>query len=69
MHNRTIEMVDWEMVRILRTKTDAERLAIAHGMWRFARNAIGSVLRSEHPEWDEHKVAAEVAKRMSHGTI
>ena len=50
-----IEVLDDEMVQVLRRKSGAERLAIA------------SMLRAEHPEWDEHQVNEETARRLSHG--
>ena len=34
---RTMEIVDDRVAEILRSKSPAERLAIADGMWRFAR--------------------------------
>jgi Rv0078B-related antitoxin len=64
-----IEMVDPEMAKILRDKTAAERLAISHGMWRFARNTIRNLLHAEHPQWADDRLDQEVAKRMSHGTV
>lgn len=62
-----LDVVDDDMAAILRTKTEAERLAIAHGMWRYARRVILNVLRSEHPEWDDAQLQREAARRLSHG--
>jgi hypothetical protein len=56
------------MVEVLRAKTPAERLAIAHGMFRSAQRMIGSHLRAVHPEWDEARVEQEVARRISLGS-
>jgi hypothetical protein len=68
MHARTvIESVDDDVAAILRQKTPAERLAIAFGMWRSARKMLTSMLRGQHPDWSNHEVDAEVARRMSHG--
>ncbi len=61
------EVVDWEMARVLSGKTGAERLAIASGMFRTARQMIDSHLQAEHPDWDEERRADEVAKRLAHG--
>jgi hypothetical protein len=44
-------MLDDAMCEILRQKTEAERLAIAFGMWRFARDMIRANFRHEHPDW------------------
>jgi hypothetical protein len=53
------------MVRVLTDKSPAERLAIAQGMWRSAREMLRNVPRSEHPEWTREQVDAEVARRLS----
>src|SRR5438309_1245611 len=47
----TVEVVDAEMARILRGKTEAERLAIGWAMWRSARDMFRNLLRAEHPDW------------------
>ena len=64
----------WEVVgdataAILRQKTEAERLAIAFGMWDFARDMIRANLRVEHPDWPAERVQRETARRMSHGAV
>lgn len=66
---KKIEMIDPVMAEILRNKTEAERLAISHGMWRHARDALTNMLRSEHPEWTEEQIEREVARRMSNGAV
>lgn len=64
-----IEVASEEMARVLRAKTCAERLAITFGMFRFARQMIASAVRAAHPDWDEERRNAEVARRISHGAI
>jgi hypothetical protein len=64
-----IEVVDDDMARILRTKTGAERLAIASGMFAFARRMIASHLAAEHPDWDEERIQRETSRRISHGAV
>lgn len=64
-----IEIVDDRVVEILRKKTPAERLAIADGLWMFARQVIGRIVAREHPDWSEDQVRREVARRMSHGSL
>jgi hypothetical protein len=59
--------MDDEMAEILRHKTPAERLAIADGMLRSARTMLTAMLTRQHPDWSQERVAAEVAKRISHG--
>lgn len=56
------------MALILREKTEAERLAIAWGMWRSARAMLGNLLRAEHRHWSEEEVNREIARRFAHGT-
>ena len=64
-----IEIMDNQMVEILRRKTPAERLAIAFGLWRSARLILTGCLKSLHPEWDEAKVQQEVARRFLGGEL
>jgi hypothetical protein len=62
------EGVDQEMVAIYRGKTPLDRLEIASGLWRLSRNVLAGSLRFQHPDWNEIKIMAEVARRMAHGT-
>jgi len=64
-----LEMIDEMMVDVLRTKTPAERLSIATGMWESARVMIRGVLRQEHPEWSDDAINQEIARRISHGKV
>ncbi len=61
------ESVSDEMAVVLRSKTPAERLEIAFGMWRFARDLIVGVLGKEHPDWSAEQIRKEAARRLSHG--
>ncbi len=58
--------MDAEVAQILRTKTGAERLQIAFGMWESARRMLTSMLSADHPEWSEDQVGQEVGRRLSH---
>ncbi len=62
-----VEVMDDEMADLIRQKSPAERLEIASGLWRSARAMLTTVLTAQHPEWSEERVAAEVARRLSHG--
>lgn len=64
-----IEVMDDAMAAVLRAKSGAERLRIAFGMYASARRMLMSHLRAEHPDWDERRVIAEAARRMSHGAV
>ncbi len=63
-----IEVMDDAMAEVLRRKTPAERLAIAHGMWRYARQLVEAGVRWRHPQWDDRAVREEVARRLLHGS-
>ena len=62
-----IEVMDERMAEVYRNKTPAERLAIAHGMWRYARERIEATVRREYPDWDRQAVNGEVARRLLNG--
>jgi hypothetical protein len=64
-----IDQVDDHMAAILRTKTGAERLAIANSLFVFARRMLESLLRNDHPDWDGARLQREVSRRISHGAI
>ncbi len=64
-----IEVVDDQMVDVLRRKTGAERLRIASGMYASARRMLLSQLRAENPEWGHDQVVREAARRLSHGAL
>lgn len=63
-----IEVVDEVMAQFLQAKTPLERLAIADGMWRSARQLMTASLHAQHPGWDEAAISAEVSRRLSYGT-
>jgi hypothetical protein len=64
-----IEVMSEEMAAVLRTKTGAERLAIASRMYTDARRMLLNHLRAQHPHWDQLRIEQEAAKRLSHGAI
>jgi Rv0078B-related antitoxin len=66
---QSIEIIDDRVVEILRKKTPAERLAIADGLLRFAREIIHDVIAQEHPDWSESQIQRQAARRMSHGAV
>jgi hypothetical protein len=63
------DIIDDKMAEVLRSKSPAERLAIAFGMWRSARRMIFANLQREHADWSQEQLMAETAKRMSHGGV
>ena len=64
-----IEVLDKQMVAILKAKTPQQRLAITFGMWCAAKKELTYYLRSQHKDWSEEQIFMEVAKRLSHGSI
>lgn len=64
-----LEVIDDAMARVYAAKSGAERLAIASGMFRSARDMLLSHLRTEHPEWNEEHIHQEAARRLSHGAV
>lgn len=64
-----LEVLSQEMVDVLRQKTGAERLAIASRLYSSARTMLLNHLRARHPEWTEHQIEREAAKRLSHGAV
>ncbi len=68
MNTRQIEIVDREMATILAQKSEAERLQIAWGMWRSARNMLTRLVQAENNELSADEVQAEVSRRLASGT-
>jgi hypothetical protein len=63
-----IEILDPAIVRILRSKTPAERLAMVFAANRTMRLRLEGHLRTHHPEWTDQQIQGESAKRMLGGT-
>lgn len=62
-----IEVVDERVAAVLRRKSGAERLRIASGLFRAAREIILSRLRQDHADWTAEQIESECARRVSHG--
>jgi hypothetical protein len=65
---RRIEVMDEAMAEISRKQTVAEPLAVGFGLWRYARRRHEGAVRTDHPDWDDRAVKAEVNRRMRFGT-
>lgn len=61
-----IEVVDPEMAAVLRTKTPAERTAMAANLWEYGRDFVLASVRRQHPEFDEKEVQREFLRRFLH---
>lgn len=62
-------MVETAMAEILSQKTPAQKLAIANGMWKFARDMLRANIAREHPDWTPEEVNRLAARRLSHGAV
>ncbi len=65
---RRIEVVDRVMASVFREKTVAQKIAIVGQAHRTAKRLIAAGVRSEHREWSDEQIAAEVARRLLGGT-
>ena len=63
-----IEAVDDAMAEIMRRKTPAERIELVAGCYRLMRGLVEGRLRTDHPDWDDARIAAGVSRRMSRGS-
>jgi len=63
------EMVDDEMVPVLRAMTGAQRLEVANRMFLDVQRMLTLHLAAEHPDWSPEQVQREVAHRISHGLV
>ena len=63
-----IEVPDEAVVEALRHKTIAERVEMALAANRLVRLRIEGHLRTLHPDWDDQRIQAEVARRMRLGS-
>ena len=52
---------------VLREKSPTERTAMIFDTNRTMRRLIAGRLRTDHPDWSDEEVSAEVARRMLHG--
>ncbi len=66
---RNIEVLEDEMVEVLKAKTPQERLKMAFDMWKMVRRQLECYLETTHKEWNKEKIQKEVARRMSHGSV
>ncbi len=63
-----IEVLDDDMVAILRKKTPAQKIAMVAAAHRTARMLARAGVCHLYPDWSEEQIQAEVLRRMTHGT-
>ncbi len=64
-----IELLEPEVIRILRQKSPSERIAMAFEANRFVRERLRAHLVRENPDWTDEQLARAIAQRMLHGTV
>jgi hypothetical protein len=64
-----IEVIDDACARIYASKSPAERLKIASGMWRSAKKLLTISIKFQYPQWSEQEVNREVSRRLLHGSL
>ena len=63
-----IELLDPQVVAILKTKSPAEKLAMAFESNRLVRLRLEGHFRTTHPEWTDAEITAAIARRVLNGT-
>lgn len=63
-----IEILDPAVARILRDKTPAEKMRQMADADRCARTILTHTIRQAHPSWNDTEIAAEVVRRIRHGS-
>ncbi len=63
---RRIEVVDYEVARILSAKSGMDRLRLAHEAWELVRERLIAFVSSRNPQWSKEQVVKEVAKRLGY---
>ena len=62
------DVIQPDMVRVLASKSEAERLQIVWGMWRSAYRMVQRIVAIELPDLSAKEKQQVVARRMSHGS-
>ena len=63
-----IEIIDNDLLEVLRDKSPAERIQMIGAANRTARVLAAAGIRYQHPEWPDNQVDAEVLRRVCGGT-
>jgi hypothetical protein len=61
----TDEQPDAQQIKVLRAMTGEERLEVAERLYWSARKMKAAGLRSQHPDWPETRVQADVRRIFS----
>ena len=66
---RRIERLDPTIIAMLKSKTPAERLAMAFASHRMVRQRLAGHFRTLHPEWTNDEIQEAIARRFLSGTV
>ena len=66
---RCIEIIEPEMVSVLKTKTASERLAMGFNLRISARKLATNLIKSQYPALTEEEIEKIVSKRFLDGSI
>ena len=64
-----LEVLDDEMVRILRAMTGEERMKMANDIFKLARCLIARHIAAEHPGWSQEEVQWETFLTFEEGAV
>ena len=59
-----IEVLDDDMVEVLRQKTPAERVEMVFDANRTMRLILEGHFRDRHPDWESDRIHAAIARRL-----
>ena len=60
----SIELLDEQMVAMLRKKTPAEKIHMASELHQVAREILAAEIKQQHSKWSETRVQKQVAWRL-----
>ncbi|MCZ2340980.1 MAG: hypothetical protein LC104_04190 [Bacteroidales bacterium] len=61
-----IEVISDDVVRMMKSKTPAEKIALVGTANRTGRLLMAAGIRILHPDWTEEQVQQEIILRMNH---
>lgn len=64
-----IDRFDPVTVEIYRRMPAGQKLQIASGLWKTARQMVRAGIKLQHPHWTDEQVDRLTASRMSHGAL
>ena len=63
-----VELLSENMIKVIKSKTPAERLQNAFRLSNLARARLEAYLRHRHPHWNDTQVKQEIAKKIANGS-